>query len=326
MQRIKEKKIRLNAKQLFLTYPKCDMGLLYILNYLRDKLRLQNIEIVNHIVAHEEHKDGEPHRHVYLELNSPIIGNSEANMLDIISIDNRRWHGNYQTAKNPTRVIGYTTKEGSFISNFSESELKKLQAKYLSLQEKKMSKAEICTRLLGGEKLETIVAEYPQLLFDYMKLRSSYNLYVSNTRKLQDLPILDNEWRWGAPGCGKSKYCRDNYAGAFRKNKEFYWNGYNGEDVVVLEDVDISWQPVMEQFKIWADHYPFMALIKLGDPINIRPKRIVVTSNYTIEELMTKMGNKDGEFLKALSRRFNEINMDDQYKYDFMMPYLNLDL
>jgi len=54
--------------------------------------------------------------------------------------------------------------------------------------------------------------------------------------------------------------------------------------------------------KKWADHYKFPAAVK-GGQILIRPKRIIITSNYDMESVYER--NED---LLPLKRRFRSIS------------------
>jgi len=48
-----------------------------------------------------------------------------------------------------------------------------------------------------------------------------------------------------------------------------WWDGYAGEEEVLLEDVDKSHSPWLGSFlKIWSDHWEFRAEVK-GDSIII---------------------------------------------------------
>jgi len=116
---------------------------------------------------------------------------------------------------------------------------------------------------------------------------------------------LDNEWIHGTSGCGKSRYIRDEYGSCYySKPMSKWWDGYNGEDVVVLDDFDPTHGVYLGYFlKIWTDHYTFNAEIK-GGMIKIRPKKIIVTSQYSLPECFTEQLTVD-----ALIRRFKRINM-----------------
>lgn len=113
--------------------------------------------------------------------------------------------------------------------------------------------------------------------------------------------VLENYWFCGKSGSGKSREARKRWPGAYLKMKNKWWNGFKiGEhETVIIDDVDPTHQNWIGAFlKEWSDHYPFQAEIKNGTFV-IRPKRIVVTSQYTIEQIFT-----DPETVSALKRRF----------------------
>lgn len=119
---------------------------------------------------------------------------------------------------------------------------------------------------------------------------------------------LDNEWVHGPSGCGKSRYVRDTYPIFYSKPLSKWWDGYAGEETVVIDDIDPSHGEWIGYFlKIWADHYPFNAEVK-GAMMQIRPKKIIVTSQYWLPEVF-----RDRETQDALLRRFKIINMDPNY-------------
>lgn len=98
---------RLNAKNLFLTYPQCDLEL----EVIRDTLleALTTFEPSYLVVSSEAHEDGQLHRHVFIALaKKSDIRN--ANALDI-----NGFHGNYQTARQPNNSRNYVIKDGQFI-------------------------------------------------------------------------------------------------------------------------------------------------------------------------------------------------------------------
>lgn len=111
-------------------------------------------------------------------------------------------------------------------------------------------------------------------------------------------------WIFGPTGVGKSHYARHAFGTCYPKGKNKWWDGYRNEETVVIEDVDPADGVWIAYFlKIWGDKYPFIAEIK-GRSKEIRPKRIIVTSNYTLRECMGRT-----EDYEPLIRRFKELLM-----------------
>lgn len=139
-------------------------------------------------------------------------------------------------------------------------------------------------------------------LMDYAKLKHNIELYKSVTIKLDELPQLDNEWIYGPPGTGKSRMARDQNPDHYDKPLNKWWDDYKGQSCVILDDFSKEHACLGPHLKRWADHYPFTAEVK-GGATNLRPAKIVVTSNYAIEEIW-----QDFDTQTAIRRRFNVIN------------------
>lgn len=114
--------------------------------------------------------------------------------------------------------------------------------------------------------------------------RSIHEIAKDHLRLPASMSTTAGEWFHGKSGTGKSKTARDLYPGAYLKLCNKWWDGYQGEEVVIIDDFDISHSVLGHHLKIWGDHYPFLAEVK-GGAIAIRPKKIIVTSNYSIEEI-----------------------------------------
>jgi len=138
--------------------------------------------------------------------------------------------------------------------------------------------------------------EFERLPPEHLKI---YKYIHSLYSEVADRPELDNVWVQGHSGCGKSSWVRSNYATFFVKSMNKWWDGYAGEEVVVLDDFDPSHAEFLTYYlKIWADHYVFNAEVK-GGMMRIRPKTFIITSQYGIDQCF-----KTEQDRAAISRRF----------------------
>lgn len=112
---------------------------------------------------------------------------------------------------------------------------------------------------------------------------------------------LKNQWIWGAPGCGKTSKVFKEHTSLYLKGLHKWWDGYDGQETVLIDDMDPYHKSLAQQFKEWAHHYPFPAECK-GGSMCIRPKLIIVTSNYRIDEVW-----EDPITREAMHRRFTEV-------------------
>lgn len=110
-------------------------------------------------------------------------------------------------------------------------------------------------------------------------------------------------WIYGPPDTGKSYFAR-NYLGidpVYPKTQSKWWDGYQQEKVVVLDDMDSNC--LAHFMKIWTDVYAFIAEAK-GTTVAPNHHVFVVTSNETIEEVFKDL---KPDFIEAIRRRFTVV-------------------
>jgi len=110
-------------------------------------------------------------------------------------------------------------------------------------------------------------------------------------------------WYYGGTGTGKSRKAREENPGAYEKMCNKWWDHYKDQPVVLIEDFDRDHKVLGHHLKIWADRYPFLAEIK-GNTRRVRPQLIIVTSNYSIDEIW----GDSPETAEPLHRRFHQVH------------------
>lgn len=126
----------------------------------------------------------------------------------------------------------------------------------------------------------------------------------------EDLEAVCGEWIMGESGVGKSHTARTENPDAYIKSMNKWWDNYNGQDTVILEDFDEGYVQAMQYFlKIWADKWKFPVEYKNYTKM-IRPKKFVITSQFSPEQLF------QGKYLDAIQRRFKVRNIIRILRHD----------
>jgi len=124
-------------------------------------------------------------------------------------------------------------------------------------------------------------------------------------RKLAVLDgTMEHEWLVGPPGTGKSYTARQENPESFIKDPTVsWWDGYLAEDVVIIDDFDKFQVKQGGDMKRWLDRYTFQAPVKGGYQL-IRPRKIVITSNYLPSEIWDDQITVDAINRRVKIRRF----------------------
>lgn len=128
-------------------------------------------------------------------------------------------------------------------------------------------------------------------------------------------------WLWGPTGTGKSHTARRiskelGCENPYLKGLNKWWDGYNYQKVVVIEEADPKrCEHLAGFFKTWCDKWSFYAEIKGNTIPDCRPEYIIITSNYEMQECFP-----DGNDLLPMKRRITEVKLDTR-DYHLYWPY-----
>lgn len=98
---------RLQAKHVFLTYPRCLLGKQYVLDKIKELTAAFNPIFIR--VGHEFHEDGGDHLHVFAQFSTKLSTRNNR----YFDIDG--YHPNVQAARQPADCMEYCGKDGDFI-------------------------------------------------------------------------------------------------------------------------------------------------------------------------------------------------------------------
>ena len=152
------------------------------------------------------------------------------------------------------------------------------------------------------------------------QMYARYRNYFDNIATAHMPPvILDGElpdkniWIWGKKGLGKTgifyRLAIDTHKSLYDKPINKWWDGYGGQEYVLMEDVDEdNIQYLVGHLKKWVDRYSFNAEIK-GGSIRIVPNyHLIVTSNYPPSACL-----KRAEDVEAIERRFDVYHIESAF-------------
>lgn len=121
-----------------------------------------------------------------------------------------------------------------------------------------------CTR----QELYDVAGSYQAYRFGEIGL----NLYA----KHREGPSR-NIWRWGLAGVGKTRWVFDNFGDIYVKDGTQWWDGYEGQEVILIDDFDGRW-PYRDLLRL-LDRYPYRAQVK-GSYVVVNSTVIVITCEH----------------------------------------------
>jgi len=312
----------------FLTYPQCTVPMQDAMDFFK------TFDPMECIVAHELHKDGSDHLHVWFkykegqgitcaEVNPPRESGKVSQfdlpgwkfvLADQSVMDPKKpFHGNYQAARSWNAVKKYVTKGGTYLS-FQIS----IDA---ALAKRCKNTLEMLERPINELKQENMVDPYK-----LVSLENARFLHI-NSKPLEfyhDPWYYRCMWVSGPAGIGKTyaveKALRELYKDytplyngnlVYSKIKNKFWDNYMREPIVVIDELEDSHSWIYSFLKEWCGDTPGSADAKGLRGIKLPFKILVITSNVTLGQFV----ERNNFYALPLERRFKQVHYDGRQKF-----------
>lgn len=260
-------------------------------NYPTDyQVVLNAIKGVKYLVAGEEiGESGTPHLQGFIQFQNPRVYPGVRLVLPGCHVE---------VAISFIKAIAYCKKDGKVF------EIGKAPMSQKEKGESNVERYEKAWDLAKAGNLEEIDADIRiHCLSTLMKIPLLFGPVVS----VMDHELSsENKWFYGPSGTGKSRAARAQFPGLYLKMCNKWWDLYSNESTILIEDFDKDHSKLIHFLKIWADRYPFPCEVKGGVARSIRPKRIIVTSNYRPDEIWDDEGS-----LGPIRRRFEWVHFPE---------------
>lgn len=291
--------------KVLLTYPQCEASKDELLQFFRG---LDGYECS--VISREQHHETEGwHLHAFLKFERARRIRHRA-ALALFKFGDREADVEFvKTKADVQRVVKYVTKEDKepLIDNLDlNAILKGTHTKHYD------------TKRILETPIDQLVEEgtvNPHTMRNIIWAQQWWKLH----KEAKDAENVRGIWLYGPSGCGKSTAAREYgklHGGFFLKDQNKWWDGYDGEKVVILDDLDTG--ALCHHLKIWADKFAFKGEVK-GATIWCDYDKFIVTSNHSIAEIVGKSLSYGQEFDKelerALSRRFQVITPHPNKQY-----------
>lgn len=334
---------RLQAQNLFLTYPKCEM---------LKETALENVKqffgakLDRAVVSRELHEDGTPHLHMLIQMKQGKRYDSRnKNHLD--SLVDPPQHGNYQSAKKLSRVLKYVIKDGDTASyGWPEGEMEALLKKAAT----QGKNDEIAEAIKSGARIPELLLQWPGYCLLHMRAIREFILTVETEerraamRELANTPVLvqaepqlspydtatstaisqwmtmnlrkkrafkqSQLWIHGPPSIGKTSTIlwmekEFNLSIYWMPAMESFYDEYADDayDLVVLDE--FKGTKSIQELNLWLQGSPMSVRVKGGQRMKRQNLPIVILSNFSPAEAYSKCSPQQ---LAPLMARLDVVN------------------
>lgn len=158
-----------------------------------------------------------------------------------------------------------------------------------------------CIRLAEAGDFGRLKRKHAALYSRYY--RTWLAMHKDHGPRPKDCAEVTGVWIYGPSGSGKSHYAREHYPDFYDKACNKWFDNYQNEPNILIDDLDKNHHVLAHHIKRWADKYAFSGENK-GGQINLRPQNVVVTSQYRINDIWEDVETRD-----AINRRFIKIKI-----------------
>lgn len=170
-------------------------------------------------------------------------------------------------------------------------------------QGKRSDIADFAQAILGGYDNSRLATEFPVSFLRYERGITGLRMACVKNRSWKTKVIVLH----GPTGCGKSRWAHDSFPEAYTKDPTKWWNGYCGEEVVILDE--FYGQLPHEYMLKLMDRYPLNVELK-GGYAKFVAKLIIITSNSAPEDWYSGLSERGIDWKPQFFRR-----IDHEYKF-----------
>lgn len=149
----------------------------------------------------------------------------------------------------------------------------------------------------GSESIAEIVMNHCTSL-QHIHVVEKVMKYLQPKRPIKKLKVF---WLYGPPGTGKSQFCYDQDEDVFSPISEKWWDGYNGEKRILIDDFRPNWCSFDKLLKL-LDKYPLRIEAK-GTSMQAQWNTVYITTPHNIDNTFIN----SEENLAQLHRRVTDV-------------------